>query len=74
MITSLEVWHLAVVGTLPRRDRDEHLNLYVATETRQRIRRVAMVRQTNETAAIRFLLSKALEWFEGLGSDDKDAS
>lgn len=49
------------------------LNLRLGPDMRQRIRRVGMVRQTREAPTARWLLTKGLEWWEGLSREERES-
>lgn len=48
------------------------LSLTLTSEQMERIRGVAVARRTPTSAAMRWLLEKGLDWYEGLPRDERE--
>lgn len=60
----------------PRKARpriQERYNVFLPAELRERVKRVAEARMCSEAAAIRWLISRSLDWWEGLARDEREA-
>ena len=51
----------------------ERLNFYLSPSLRTRLAAVALIRRTTEAPTVRWLLERALDQFEGLSREEREA-